>query len=369
MIDFRYHLVSLVSVFLALAVGIVLGAGPLKGEIGNQLTTQVQNLRADAQNLRTQLETSQGAVNNRDTFVRTVLPSLAAEQLTGRSIVLVLVPGADTDAVDPLVQALQDAGASISGQVTVKDAWTDPGKAADRQSALKSLQPLAASGASASGASASAASASGSAAPAVAGAGLVTVAPRVQVLTAATPGVTGADPTMTALAGVLSRALVSTDPAQVGRSDSTSTGLVEGLAKAGLIGVDRQLRGRAGEAVVLVPGVQAAVGGQQPSPSGSAAVDTTAQWSTLAATLDVDGSGTVVVGPASSATSGGVIAKIRGQDAVTKIVSTIDTGGTPMGDLTTVLALREQALGGVGSYGFVGKVDGPLPARSGTGKS
>ena len=35
MIDFRYHLVSLVSVFLALAVGIVLGAGPLKDTIGD----------------------------------------------------------------------------------------------------------------------------------------------------------------------------------------------------------------------------------------------------------------------------------------------------------------------------------------------
>ncbi|NIS33816.1 MAG: copper transporter, partial [Actinobacteria bacterium] len=29
MIDFRYHLVSIIAVFFALAVGIVLGAGPL----------------------------------------------------------------------------------------------------------------------------------------------------------------------------------------------------------------------------------------------------------------------------------------------------------------------------------------------------
>ena len=34
-IDFRYHLVSIVSIFLALAVGIVLGAGPLKEDLGN----------------------------------------------------------------------------------------------------------------------------------------------------------------------------------------------------------------------------------------------------------------------------------------------------------------------------------------------
>ena len=33
MIDFRYHLVSLIAVFMALAVGVVLGAGPLQGTL------------------------------------------------------------------------------------------------------------------------------------------------------------------------------------------------------------------------------------------------------------------------------------------------------------------------------------------------
>ena len=40
MIDFRYHLVSIASIFMALAVGIVLGAGPLKEDIGNTLTAK-----------------------------------------------------------------------------------------------------------------------------------------------------------------------------------------------------------------------------------------------------------------------------------------------------------------------------------------
>ena len=31
MINFRYHIVSIVSVFLALAIGVALGGGPLKG--------------------------------------------------------------------------------------------------------------------------------------------------------------------------------------------------------------------------------------------------------------------------------------------------------------------------------------------------
>ena len=56
MIDFRYHLVSLVSVFLALAVGIVLGAGPLKEPIGESLQSQVDALRSDRDTLRTNLD-------------------------------------------------------------------------------------------------------------------------------------------------------------------------------------------------------------------------------------------------------------------------------------------------------------------------
>ena len=41
-ISFRYHIVSIVSVFLALAVGIALGGGPLKGEVDNTLVDQVK---------------------------------------------------------------------------------------------------------------------------------------------------------------------------------------------------------------------------------------------------------------------------------------------------------------------------------------
>ena len=52
MIDFRYHIVSLISVFLALAVGIILGAGPLQGAIGDQLTGQVEQLRTERNELR-----------------------------------------------------------------------------------------------------------------------------------------------------------------------------------------------------------------------------------------------------------------------------------------------------------------------------
>ena len=65
MIDFRYHLVSLISVFLALAVGIALGAGPLKETIGDTLTGQVEQLRAEKDALRAELDATSGDLAGR----------------------------------------------------------------------------------------------------------------------------------------------------------------------------------------------------------------------------------------------------------------------------------------------------------------
>ena len=82
-IDFRYHLVSIVSIFLALAVGIVLGAGPLKEDLGNTLTSEVKNLRQDKAALRGQLDQAERGTKARDEFTTASNRSLLAGALTG----------------------------------------------------------------------------------------------------------------------------------------------------------------------------------------------------------------------------------------------------------------------------------------------
>ena len=69
MIDFRYHLVSLISVFLALAVGIALGAGPLEETIGNTLTGQVDQLRSERDQLRSDLDDAASDLAASDAFI------------------------------------------------------------------------------------------------------------------------------------------------------------------------------------------------------------------------------------------------------------------------------------------------------------
>ena len=85
MIDFRYHLVSLISVFLALAVGIVLGAGPLKESIGDTLTGEVDTLRRRAADLRAELDSVSAELARTEDAWATVAPDLLASPTARRS--------------------------------------------------------------------------------------------------------------------------------------------------------------------------------------------------------------------------------------------------------------------------------------------
>lgn len=123
MIDFRYHLVSLISVFLALAVGIVLGAGPLREGIGESLTGQVEQLRADRDQLRSELEGRIVDVNDRDAWIRVMGAQAATGLLDGRTVALVALPGAEDADVAAVGDALAGAGSQVSATVRLTTDW------------------------------------------------------------------------------------------------------------------------------------------------------------------------------------------------------------------------------------------------------
>jgi hypothetical protein len=362
MIDFRYHLVSLISVFLALAVGIVLGAGPLNEPIARGLTERVQQLQDDRDARVDQLRTAQAAITNRDTFITQLQPGLVADQLGGRSVVVVTLPGFDPDAVKPVTTAITEAGAKVTGRVNVQNAWVDPADAGARE---KAVQALAVKVGAPAGSTATPSTSGGSGGSGGPGG-------------SAGPGGSGATPSRTRSGGLkastqlvaaqlLARALVTTELSASEKTDATAQTLLDGLAGAGLIEVTGDAPTRATQALVLAPGVEGAVQGAQPSPSPSGSADSTEAWLSLARVLDTSSSGVVVAGPASSATAGGLVSAVRSDAPLAAVLSTVDTGSTPMGDVTTVFALREQQLGHAGHYGFGDGAKAPLPATPGAG--
>ena len=125
MIDFRYHLVSLISVFLALAVGVVLGAGPLQNSLGTALNDQVTALRENRNATQAKLEQTETAVNERDSYITQAATSLLPGTLASKNVAMVLLPDAKAEDADAIAAQLKNAGATVTGRVSMTRTWVD----------------------------------------------------------------------------------------------------------------------------------------------------------------------------------------------------------------------------------------------------
>ena len=90
MIDFRYHLVSLIAVFLAVALGIVIGTTALNEPILADIENQVTALEQDKRSLEDRTQQLQAQLDTADAFDEAVAPALVDGALAGSSVLLVV---------------------------------------------------------------------------------------------------------------------------------------------------------------------------------------------------------------------------------------------------------------------------------------
>lgn len=316
MIDFRYHLVSLVSVFMALAIGVVLGAGPLRESLGDTLTSQVRALRTDKEALQQAVANRDADITGRDELLAGLGASLLPGQLEGRSVVVVTLPGADPEAVGPLVADLATAGAEVTGTVQVQPTWSDPEQAAFRRELAGQLVQY--------------------------------LDPRPE----ASLGTEGE------LAVTLARSLVSTSGGA--QRPATAQQALDGLVAGELVTVEQEQPVLADLAVVVSGSPADAAGAEDAEWSESA---TTAHLALLEQ-LDGESSGTVLAGPQSDDGEGGLLAALRADAALTEVVSSVDGLANPGARISVVLALREQAEGRAGQYGTGASAQAVVPPYS-----
>lgn len=137
MIDFRYHLVSIVAVFLALAIGLVLGATQLQPETTRFLNSQSNTEKHQIDSLRAQNRSLQSQLGSAQQFAQADASALLAGRLAGQRVVLVTAPGADSAIATGITAALTLAGAKVSGQVALQPAFFDT--SAQNESSLDNL--------------------------------------------------------------------------------------------------------------------------------------------------------------------------------------------------------------------------------------
>ncbi len=131
MINFRYHVVSLTAVFLALAIGLVVGTAALNGPVADSLRNQLSSLNKDNSNKRDQVNQYREELNRNQEFATELAPAVLGGKLTGRRLLLLTLPGSATGTVEGVVKMLATAGATITAQVALQDKFFDPNASTD----------------------------------------------------------------------------------------------------------------------------------------------------------------------------------------------------------------------------------------------
>lgn len=309
MIDFRYHIVSLIAVFLALALGIVVGTTQLNGTVLSDLRNQVKSLKSDKHSLQDDNRALQGRIGADDGFARAVEPALVGGVLTGTKVLVVTAPGSDGNVVSGVEKTLQDAGAAVTAQVDLTGDYLDPRRAADIKDYATSAIPA------------------GFKLPATDDAGV--------------------------LAGSLLADILMSRQGQREPTDSERQQVLAGLETLSVLHVQHTDIGPASFAVIVGTGDP---GGDNPQAASRSLAN-------LAAALDGRGGGVVVAGDASAANDNGMIGAIRSDAKLAAVVSTVDNANGVPGQISTVLAMREEAKGKPGGqYGTAGNATAPAPS-------
>jgi Copper transport outer membrane protein, MctB len=113
MLDFRYHALSLVAVFLALGIGIVLGSS-----LGDTVVSQAnrdlaKSLRGDLNGARAEAARAKAGVAQRERFLDAASGRLVGGELGGTSVVLVASGNLPAEVQSGAREAVRRAGGSL----------------------------------------------------------------------------------------------------------------------------------------------------------------------------------------------------------------------------------------------------------------
>jgi hypothetical protein len=133
LISFRYHLVSIVAVFLALAVGVVMGTTVIKQGLVDSLRSEANRAINSNHALQAEVTQLQSDVATWVRFGNAAEQSMVSQQLPGADMIVVTQVGVDLGMVNSIQTELENAGAKVVAllEVTGRMALPDAGSQAD----------------------------------------------------------------------------------------------------------------------------------------------------------------------------------------------------------------------------------------------
>jgi hypothetical protein len=123
MINFRFHVVSLIAIFLALALGVVIGAGVIDRGVVDALNTRLDKVEDRSNELKDENSALSDRNDQLEGFVGDAQPFAVSGRLLGDDVGVVAVRGVDGDRVSSLVTATQQADAIATGTLWLESKW------------------------------------------------------------------------------------------------------------------------------------------------------------------------------------------------------------------------------------------------------
>jgi Copper transport outer membrane protein, MctB len=316
MIDFRYHIVSIVAVFLALGLGLLVGATALQ-------PTALGGLISLSQREHEQIGAALAAnrqlnrqIDSNDQWAQANAPQLLHGLLAGERVVVVEAPGASSQVVSGVSDALAEAGATVSGQVQIQDKFFDVSRATQQQ--------------------------------------LTQLAQRFTPVAVSLQGSPVAQASQAIAGAILTRDGAGQPVA--GQRDSASAALLSGFGAEGFLAVNGQPDARATLAVVIIPDTPQSTSISNPQSQ---------RLVTLAQQLNLAGQGTVVAGSVDGSGPGSAIDVMR-NDGRAGHLSSVDNANRTIGQIVVAQALAEQLRGVSGSYGATSSAASAAPSPAPT---
>ena len=292
MIALRHHIISLAAVFLALAVGVVLGSGVLNDTMRSGVSEGRAALQKQAGSLTDEKDTLAGRLKAADQFDAQMSGRIVHDALVGKSVVVFRTPDASDADVDALVALVGQAGGTVTGTVGLTQQFVDAADAEKLRSVVNSP-----------------------------------IVPAGTQLNAALVDQSAQAGDLVGLAVLINR-----DPKIAPVEDPARDTVLGALRDTGFITYDRVTA--ADTALVIT-------GGALADDAGNRGL-TVARF---AAGLAPHGFGTVLAGRDGSAGGVSAVAVTRNDAAMAGAVTTVDDIGTESGRITTILALQALIAG------------------------
>jgi hypothetical protein len=122
MLNFRYHALSLVAVFLSLAIGLLLGVAiGDKGLVSSAEHDVRASLRHDVRDAQAQRDDARAALEERQRFEQEAYPGLVGGRLAGKRIALIELGGSSDRMWNLTKDALQGSGARLTSVSVIRE--------------------------------------------------------------------------------------------------------------------------------------------------------------------------------------------------------------------------------------------------------